>query len=308
VSVAAGALTSTEYDVFAPHYDSFTSGSDYERWTEGMLEHARAHGLAGRTLLDLACGTGNSFLPFLNRGFDVVGCDSSSAMLAEAACKAPHARLVLADLRALPVLGRFDLVTCFDDSLNYLPDEPDLRAAFTSIAANLSRGGLALFDLNTLKAYRSTFAHDSVREGDDGRVFAWRGESSEDAQPGCAAAAWIDAFVPEADGSYQRVRTHHAQRHFPRDRVTALLREAGLELVVVSGVLDDGALVADADELRHLKVLYTARRAKGGVPSDHQEDGQGPPGPVHHEGVVTVRGSARPTRAGRAAQRRSGRA
>src|SRR5688572_15889672 len=31
------------------------------------------------------------------------------------------------------------------------------------------------------------------------------------------------------------------------------------------------------------------------LPSDHQEDGQaGPPGPVHHEGVMTDRGSARP--------------
>jgi SAM-dependent methyltransferase len=265
VSATAGASTSTDYDAFAPHYDAFTSGSDYERWTDGLLEHARAHGLEGRTLLDLACGTGNSFLPFLNRGFDVVGCDSSSAMLAAAACTAPHARLVLADLREVPVLGRFDLVTCFDDSLNYLPAEPDLRGAFTSMAANLAPGGLALFDLNSLQAYRTTFARDSVRDGDDGRVFAWRGESSQDAQPGCAAGAWIDVFVPAADGSYQRVRSHHAQRHFPRDRVEALLLEAGLELLVVSGVLDDGTLVADADELRHLKILYTARRAKGGA-------------------------------------------
>jgi SAM-dependent methyltransferase len=265
VSAIAGAHPSTDYDAFAPHYDAFTSGSDYERWTDGVLEHARAHGLEGQTLLDLACGTGKSFLPFLNRGFEVVGCDSSSAMLAEAARKAPKARLVLADLREVPVLRRFDLVTCFDDSLNYLPEESDLQSAFTSIAANLAPGGLALFDLNTLQAYRTTFARDSVSDGDDGRVFAWRGESSEDAQPGCAAGAWIEVFVPAADGSYQRVRSHHAQRHFARDRVRALLREAGLELVVVSGVLGDGTLVADADELRHLKVLYTARRAKGGA-------------------------------------------
>ena len=265
VSVTTGADTSTEYDAFAPHYDAFTSGSDYERWTDGVLEHARAHGLEGQKLLDVACGTGKSFLPFLNRGFDVVGCDSSSAMLAEAASKAPKARLVLADLRELPLLGRFELITCFDDSLNYLPGESDLRAAFTSIAANLAAGGLALFDLNSLQAYRTTFARDSVTDSDDGRVFAWRGESSEDVKPGCAAAARIDIFVPAPDGSYQRVRSRHEQRHFPRDRVAALLREAGLELVVASGVLDDGTLVADADELRHLKVLYTARRAKGGA-------------------------------------------
>lgn len=265
MTVTAARVPSTEYDAFAPHYDEFTSGSDYERWTGHVLEHARTHGLAGRTLLDLACGTGNSFLPFMKRGFEVVGVDASRAMLAEAANKAPHARLVLADLRELPLLGRFDLVTCFDDSLNYLPAEPDLRAAFRAIAANLAPDGLALFDLNTLRAYRTTFARDSVTDCDDGRLFVWRGESSEDAQPGCAAGAWIDVFVPVPDGSYRRVGSHHAQRHFPRERVTALLREAGLEPLAVSGVLDDGALVADAGELHHLKVLYTAKRAKGGA-------------------------------------------
>ena len=67
MSLTAAASPSTEYDAFAPHYDEFTSGSDYERWTDHVLEHARAHGLSGRTLLDLACGTGNSFLPFLRR-------------------------------------------------------------------------------------------------------------------------------------------------------------------------------------------------------------------------------------------------
>ena len=38
-------------------------------------------------------------------------------------------------------------------------------------------------------------------------------------------------------------------------------------MIAVSGVLDDGTLVPDADELRQLKVLYTARRAKGGAAS-----------------------------------------
>lgn len=263
-STTASTLPS-DYDAFAPHYDAFTAGSDYERWTDVVLEHARTHGLRGQTLLDVACGTGNSFLPFLRRGFEVVGCDCSAGMLAEAARKAPRARLVLADMRELPTLGQFDLVTCFDDSLNYLDSKLDLGAALTSIAANLASDGLALFDLNSIQAYRTTFARDHVKDEADGRVFAWRGETPEGAQPGCAAEAWIDVFVPAADGLYQRVRSRHAQRHFTRDRVTALLREAGLELIDVNGVLGDGALAADADELRHLKVLYTARRAKGGA-------------------------------------------
>jgi len=265
VTRVAGDDTSIQFDAFAPHYDAFTSGSDYERWTECVLAHARSHGLAGQTLLDVACGTGNSLIPFLARGFDVVGCDSSSAMLAEAARKAPQTQLVLADMRELPALGRFDLVTCIDEPLNYLATESDLVAAFRSIAANLAPDGLTVFDLNSLLTYRTTFAHDDVSESDDGRVFAWRGESSGDAEPGCEARAWIDVFVPAPDGSYDRVRSRHVQRHFPRERVVALLADAELEPVAISGVLYDGTPVADADELRHLKILYTARRAKGGA-------------------------------------------
>jgi SAM-dependent methyltransferase len=254
---------SVEYEGFAPFYDSFTAASDYDAWTEQVLDLARRLGLSGDRQLDLACGTGKSFLPFLERGFHVAGCDLSQAMLAEAARKAPEAKLVHGDMRDLGRLGRFDLVTCFDDSLNYLLEESELAGAFQSIAANLRPGGLALFDLNTLLAYRTTFALDSVTVR-DGTIFAWRGESTSDAAPGCHAAAQIEIFVSRARGLYQRVSTRHTQRHFPRQRVTALLAEAGLQCVGVYGVLDDGSLVADADELRQLKVLYAARLAKGG--------------------------------------------
>src|ERR687896_2229577 len=140
--------TASEYDAFAPFYDGFTARSDYEAWTRHVLELAERLGLRGRTLLDLACGTGKSFIPFLRRGFAITGCDVSGAMLAEAERKAPGAALVHADIRELGSIGRFDLVTCFDDSLNYLIEERDLGRALASAAANLDPHGLALFDLN----------------------------------------------------------------------------------------------------------------------------------------------------------------
>jgi SAM-dependent methyltransferase len=254
----------TCYDLFAPFYDAFTAGSDYDAWARHVLALADEYGLAGRKLLDLACGTGNSFVPFLRAGFDVTGCDASAAMLAEAARKAPAAKLVHADVRELPTLGRFHLVTCFDDSLNYLSEERDLASAFGSVAANLHREGLAMFDLNTLLAYRTTFATDSVSAHRD-VIFAWRGASRADAAPGCQADAAMEVFAPREGGLYERVTSVHTQRHFPRERVVAALRRAGLACAGVHGVLADGALVPDADELRHLKVLYVARLAEGGV-------------------------------------------
>jgi SAM-dependent methyltransferase len=263
--VTAGAVQTgvSDYDAFAPYYDAFTADSDYETWTVHALQLARRHGLQGHALLDLACGTGKSLRPFGERGFHMTGCDASRAMLTEAARRVPEAVLVQADMRELPSLGRFDLVTCFDDSLNYLLGEDELAAAFEGIERNLRVGGLALFDLNSLIAYRTSFATHRVSER-DGVVFCWRGLGTPDAEPGCCVEAHLDVFAPAPDGGYRRVTTPHRQRHFERDRVIALLDGAGLECVAVHGVLNDATLAEVADETRHLKVLYTARRSEGG--------------------------------------------
>jgi SAM-dependent methyltransferase len=260
---ATVARVRSEYDAFARYYDTFTAGSDYAAWTRELLALVARHGIRGGTLLDLACGTGKSFSGFLEHGFRVTGCDASSAMLAEAACRAPATTLVQADVRSLPELGRFDLVTCFDDSLNYLPDEADLAAAFAGIERNLDSAGVVLFDLNSLLAYRTTFASHALTER-EGIVFAWRGSSTPDAVPGCTAEATIDVFAPERYGLYSRVTTRHQQQHFPREQVVELLAHAGLECVAVYGVLQDCSLVEPAVETEHLKLLYTARRVKGG--------------------------------------------
>jgi SAM-dependent methyltransferase len=258
-----GTSSTDGYQVFARFYDAFTAGSDYETWVAHVLALTGGEDSRGGQVLDVACGTGKSFLPFLRRGFCVTACDSSPAMLAEAARKAPEVTLMEADMRDLPRLGAFDLVTCFDDSLNHLLEDDGLAAAFSSMAVNLGPDGRLLFDLNTLCAYRTTFARDSVLVRDRA-VFACRGDARPDAQPGCEATVEIDAFVPRDDGLYERLSTRQAQRHFPPHRVVTLLAGAGLECLGVHGVRDDGSLIPAADETSHLKLLYAARLAKGG--------------------------------------------
>ncbi len=50
------------YDRMAPYYDRFTAHHDYDAWTRTLERLARGHGLHGRRLLDVGCGTGKSFL------------------------------------------------------------------------------------------------------------------------------------------------------------------------------------------------------------------------------------------------------
>jgi SAM-dependent methyltransferase len=253
------------YGRLAPFYDELTREHDYEKWT-GHLERAAARaGLRGRRLLDAACGTGKSFLPFLGRGYEVTAFDVAPEMVALARAKAPEAELFVEDLRTLPVVGEFDLITCLDDSLNYLTGDGELGVALARLASNLASAGVLVFDLNTIAAYRTAFARDSTL--DAGGIFlAWRGGCSEWEQPGCLATLTVEAFQAGDAGHWERVTSTHRQRHHTRPEVELAVAAAGLAVTGVFGQLPDGALDPAPSEEAHHKLVYLAspRVARGG--------------------------------------------
>jgi SAM-dependent methyltransferase len=262
----AVASAAEAYEGLAPFYDELTREHDYEGWTRHLESAALRFGVRARKLLDAACGTGKSFLPFLERGYTVTACDISAEMVARARAKAPDADVFVADIRELGRLGGFDLVTCLDDSVNYLVDEGDLDAAFASLALNLAPEGVLVFDVNTLSTYRTAFARDMTLDGPDA-FLAWRGGCDGCAEPGCLAELVVEAFRQDGSGLYERVTTRHTQRHHPRPEVERALAGAGLAPVGVFGQLPDGSLDVLADEDIHHKLVYLAQRvAKGGDP------------------------------------------
>jgi SAM-dependent methyltransferase len=250
------------YRRLAPYYDELTREHDYEAWTTHLEETARRFGLHGSRLLDAACGTGKSFLPFLTRGYSVTAFDLSAEMVAVARAKAPTAELFVADVTLLGRIGAFDLITCLDDSVNYLVDPGALDAALAALAANLAPGGVLVFDVNTLSTYRTTFARDMTQEGPD--VFlAWRGGCSAAESPGCVASLTVEAFRQVPSGLYERVTSLHRQRHHSRREVERALARAGLRAAGVFGQLPDGSLDEAASEERHHKLVWFAMRDEG---------------------------------------------
>src|SRR5437764_9830283 len=108
------------YEALAPYYDAYTEDYPHERWLTDLEQLAIRHGLRGRRLLDVACGTGKSTLPLALRGYRTSACDLSPAMVAIAhrRLRGAGVRPLVADMRALPWVGGFDLVTCLDDAVN----------------------------------------------------------------------------------------------------------------------------------------------------------------------------------------------
>jgi SAM-dependent methyltransferase len=246
------------YDALAPFYDRFTAHHDYELWTGGLLGLARAHGLTGNRALDAGCGTGKSFLPLLERGFDVTACDISPEMVELAQDKAgARADVHVADMRRLPQFGEFDLITCIDDAINHLLDPGEVYDALSSMRENLAPGGLLIFEVNTLTAYRQV--PDVVVEDDD-VLLRWRGELAELEHPGDEAEVVIDVFTHEGDGLWRRSQSRQRHRHHPIELLCALAEEAGLEVAAVLGQRPGAILDAELDEELHGKAVFVTRR------------------------------------------------
>jgi len=264
---SGGQWAQRTYEGMAPVYDDFTAHHDYEGWITDLLAALEKRGLRGRRLLDVACGTGKSFLPMLARGWQATACDISAAMVELAREKAgERATLAVADMLELPVFGEFDLVWALDDAVNYLLSPEELERALAGMRRNMAPTGLLLFDVNELLAYRTFFAETVIVEK-DGRRLTWNGLAPTDVAPSSICESRLE--VDFDDGRESPPPIFHRQRHFTEAEVIAALEGAGLECLDVYGHGLDGVPKQPLDIENHTKAIYIARKAdaRSGSPS-----------------------------------------
>jgi SAM-dependent methyltransferase len=247
------------YEAIAPFYDDFTAHHDYELWLGNLLPELKRHGLKGDRLLDVACGTGKSFIPMLNRAWKVTASDISASMVELARSKVGDAAdLSVADMRDLPSFGEFDLVWCLDDAINYLLSGEELSLALAGMRRNLGPDGLLMFDVNSLEAYRTFFAEEVGVER-DGRRLVWKGRSSPDVGPSSISEASFEVLPAEGEDGPRITPEMHRQRHFPEAEVLARLEAAGLECLEVFGHGEDAVLRQPFEDEIHSKAVYISR-------------------------------------------------
>jgi len=255
----AGDSALQAFEAMAPFYDDFTAHYQYEFWTAELLGVLSPHGLQGRRLLDVACGTGKSFLPMTARGWDVAGYDLSASMLARAREKAGESvRLEVADMRDEPVLGSFDLVWALDDAINYLLSVEDLERALNGMRKNLTRDGLLLFDVNELAVYRALRA-ETIEVDRDGRRLLWQATGGWQADPG--ALCEFSCFEAASGGDGRQKHSAHRQRHFTETEVLTAMEAVGLECLAIHGQGTDGIPRQPLDVSTHTKAVYVGRSA-----------------------------------------------
>ncbi len=232
----------SSFDQWADVYDSV-----YSYVTEDIpfyIDEARS---AGGSVLELGCGTARVAIPIAQAGIEIVGLDSSPAMLEVArrkAEKAPGARglrLVEADMRDFSLDEVFDLVTIpFRGFLSLLSVEDQVQT-LANVRTHLAPGGKLAFnifvpDLNMLVQEGDVAYHlRDVTDSDTGRrLVLWHQSAYDNHNQIINARVIVDNL--EADGVVgTRFYRDFQLRYSYRWEIRHLLEVCGFEIVDLFG-------------------------------------------------------------------------
>lgn len=246
------------YNEFARFYvrgDWPRYSAQMARMLPGVLEH---FGLWPGKVLDLACGEGTFAVAMAKRGLRVTGVDLSPEMLdiarEQAAKEGLEVRFLQQDMRSLRLRARFDLVTCWFDSLNYLLEIDDLEQAFTGVSRVLDKNGLFIFDVNTIRALAVEWVREPcyVHLNSRDLFLASVPRYNPSAR---MASLHITGFVRENEG-WLRVDEVHRERGYTLKEIRQCLKRAGLRELACWASLDR----MDRPRRSTARVWFVARR------------------------------------------------
>jgi SAM-dependent methyltransferase len=165
-------MTSTAYAQSAALYDLIYDFKDFPATTDRLRELIEAHSPGARSILDVGCGTGRH-LELLGPEFERVGIDLSDEMLAVARRRCPDVEFRQADMTAIDLGRRFDVVTCLFSAVAYVRTVERLNEAVARMAAHLEPNGMLLLE-PWLSPERYWVGHLAVNHAErDGVNVSW---------------------------------------------------------------------------------------------------------------------------------------
>lgn len=224
------------YKKFASVYD--TMGAD--KFSVSMFNYClklfKQHNINPTSILDLCCGTGTAVKNFSDKGYKIAGLDQSLSMLAVAKKKIKKKNVIFYH-KELPKFrlidnrtgkqAKFDLVTSFYDSLNYMTTETKLKTAFKSVADHLVLDGHFIFDMNTPEALKTIWDENIYSGLKDDMAWIWRNEYDKSKKQ----AACYATFFKKKGKLWERFDETHIEQAYNNSTIKRLLKESGFKIL-----------------------------------------------------------------------------
>lgn len=135
-----------KYEKMVDYYDALYSFKDYSDEADKLHQFIRKHKRSsGRTLLDVACGTGQHLFHLKNH-YLVEGLDLNPQMLAIARQRCADVTFHQGDMLDFDLGHQFDVVTCLFSSIGYVKNLDELKQAIKNLARHIYPGGVLIIE------------------------------------------------------------------------------------------------------------------------------------------------------------------
>ena len=219
------------YIGFAKLYDLFMDNIDYDAWGKYLSTLLQEYGIKNGILLDLGCGTGTITEYLADKGYDMIGIDSSYDMLNAAQEKkyaSGHDILYLnQDMREFELYGTVAAAISTCDSLNYITEYDELIQVFRLVNNYLDPDGIFIFDLNTEYKFKN-IENNTIAENREEGSFIWENTFYEKEHINEYA---LTVFAPCEDGRYEKYEEFHYERVYSMEEIKTALAKAGMTFV-----------------------------------------------------------------------------
>ncbi len=215
------------YNDFAYIYDELIEDVDYEKWNSYIKEIFNRFNKNPKSLLEMACGTGNLSYYLAKDGYELTCFDLSDDMLAVAYNKLRkfnNVMLLKQNMVDFNIGKKFDGIISILDSINYITDESDLLNTFTRVRSHLKEDGLFIFDINSPYKLKEIIGNNIFIEDKEDVFYTWQNYFDEENN---IAEFYLTFFVEKEKDRYIRFDEEHFERAYSIEEIVGGLKKAG---------------------------------------------------------------------------------
>ncbi len=213
------------YREFAKYYDLIYSRKDYKKEANKIdkLIHKYKKS-SGKSLLEIACGTGNH-LRYFRKKYFCTGTDLSQGMLAVARKKIKGVAFRKANMINFNLHKTFDIIVCLFSSIGYVKTYGNLRKTIKSFSRHMKQGGVVIIE--------PWFTKEVARSGRP-MLTTYNGKNIKLARVGISkivgniSVVYMSYLVGERNKPIKYFAEEHELGLFSIRKTLQLMREAGL--------------------------------------------------------------------------------
>lgn len=227
------------YEVISKIYDELMEEVDYNQWCDFMEKLFLERTPDIHHILELGCGSGIMTECLLNKGYEVVGVDTSEEMLflAQERLQRFGNKVILMeqDIENMDFeIYEIDCIFSSNDTLNYILEEDKLKNLFSYLNRRLKKGGTFIFDISSEYKLSEILGNNVFGQSFEDMIYLWENEYDEEKKQ-----VEMTITLMEQEGMlYRRMQEKQTQRAYSIKEMTTILQETGYREVFVYGDLD----------------------------------------------------------------------